>query len=194
MEYPKTRKEAKETGATHYYTGEPCSRGHIALRKTKGSCTECLKEDWTKDNEKRADYFKAYNHSEAGQKAKKQYYERNREVVIARAATRTNEAKQAYRNAWKDRNPLEVKASTKHRRDKHKQATPKWLSLEQKAEIRKIYIDAMTVSRVTKTPYVVDHIIPLRGQDVCGLHVPWNLQIMTREENLKKSNKHLAET
>jgi hypothetical protein len=152
------------------------------------------KEDWTKDNEKRADYFKAYNHSEAGQKAKKQYYERNREVVIARAATRTNEAKQAYRNTWKDRNPLEVKASTKHRRDKHKQATPKWLSLEQKAEIRKIYIDAMTVSRVTKTPYVVDHIIPLRGQDVCGLHVPWNLQIMSREENLKKSNKHLAET
>ena len=194
MEYPKTRKEAKETGATHYYTGEPCSRGHVALRKTKGSCTECLKEDWTKDNEKRADYFKAYNHSEAGQKAKKQYYERNREVVIARAATRTNEAKQAYRNTWKDRNPLEVKASTKHRRDKHKQATPKWLSLEQKAEIRKIYIDAMTVSRVTKTPYVVDHIIPLRGQDVCGLHVPWNLQIMSREENLKKSNKHLAET
>ena len=194
MEYPKTRKKAKETGATHYYTGEPCTRGHVALRKTKGSCVDCLKEDWAKDNEKRAEYFKQYNHSEAGQKAKKQYYARNREVVIARAATRTNAAKQAYRNAWKDRNPLEVKASTKHRRDKHKQATPKWLSLEQKAEIRKIYIDAMTVSKVTKVPYVVDHIIPLRGQDVCGLHVPWNLQIMSREENLKKSNKLLAQT
>jgi hypothetical protein len=194
MEYPKTRKEAKEQGATHYYTGEPCSRGHVALRKTKGSCVDCLKEDWVKDNEKRAEYFKQYNHSEAGQKAKKQYYARNREAVIARAATRTNEAKQAYRNAWKDRNPLEVKASTKHRRDKHKQATPKWLSLEQKAEIRKIYIDAMTVSKVTKVPYVVDHIIPLRGQDVCGLHVPWNLQIMSREENLKKSNKLLAQS
>jgi hypothetical protein len=194
MEYPKTRKEAKEIGATHYYTGEPCTRGHVALRKTKGSCVDCLKEDWVKDNEKRAEYFKQYNHSEAGQKAKKQYYARNREVVIARAATRTNEAKQAYRNAWKDRNPLEVKASTKHRRDKHKQATPKWLSLEQKAEIRKIYIDAMTVSKVTKVPYVVDHIIPLRGQDVCGLHVPWNLQIMSREENLKKSNKLLAQS
>jgi len=39
MDYPKTRKKAKEIGATHYYTGEPCSRGHIALRKTKrGMC------------------------------------------------------------------------------------------------------------------------------------------------------------
>jgi hypothetical protein len=190
MEYPKTRKEAKETGATHYYTGEPCSRGHVALRKTKGSCTECLKEDWTADNAKRSLKPK----SEAAKKAGRKYYECNKELVKLKALGRSNEDRQRYRNAWKDRNPLEVKASTKHRRDKHKQATPKWLSLEQKAEIRKIYIDAMTVSRVTKTPYVVDHIIPLRGQDVCGLHVPWNLQIMSREENLKKSNKHLAET
>jgi hypothetical protein len=190
MEYPKTRKEAKEQGATHYYTGEPCSRGHVALRKTKGSCVDCLKEDWAKDNAKRSLQPK----SEASKEAGRKYYKRNREAVIARAATRPDEAKQAYRNAWKDRNPLEVKASTKHRRDKHKQATPKWLSLDQKTEIRKIYIDAMTVSKVTKVPYVVDHIIPLRGQDVCGLHVPWNLQIMSREENLKKSNKLLAET
>ena len=192
MEYPKTRKEAKEQGAKYYYTGEPCKHGHIALRKTKGSCVECLKIEWEKGNETRSEYFKAYNESDAGKKAKKDYYDRNKDFVIARAATRTNEAKQAYRNAWKDRNPLEVKASTKHRRDKHKQATPKWLTLEQKAEIRKLYIDAMTVSKITGVPYVVDHIVPLRGQDVCGLHVPWNLQVMSREENLKKSNKLLA--
>jgi hypothetical protein len=190
MEYPKTRKEAKETGATHYYTGEPCSRGHVALRKTKGSCVDCLKEDWGKDNEKR----KGKPKSEAAVAAAKRYYERNKDLVKIKALGRSNEDRQRYRNAWKDRNPLEVKASTKHRRDKHKQATPKWLSLEQKAEIRKIYVDAMTVSKVTKVPYVVDHIIPLRGQDVCGLHVPWNLQIMSREENLKKSNKLLAQS
>ena len=55
MEYPKTRKEAKETGAKYYFTGEPCSRGHVAPRKTKGCCVECMKEDWATDNAKRAE-------------------------------------------------------------------------------------------------------------------------------------------
>jgi len=38
----------------------------------------------------------------------------------------------------------------------------------------------------------VDHEIPLQGEDVCGLHVPWNLRVITQEENLKKSNKLVA--
>jgi 5-methylcytosine-specific restriction endonuclease McrA len=189
MDYPTTREEAKKTGSKYYFTGQPCKHGHIALRKTKGACLDCLKVEWEKGNETRAEYFKQYNQSEAGQKAKAEYYERNKEIIKLKAMTRSNEQRQQYRKAWKQTHPEEVKASTKHRRDKHKQATPDWLTPEHKRQIRQMYVDAMTATKITGTAYVVDHIVPLRGENVCGLHVPWNLQIMSRAENLKKSNK-----
>jgi len=97
--------------------------------------------------------------------------------------------KQEYQKAWKERNPLWVKADTKARRRKHRQATPPWLTQTQKAQIREMYKTAMTLTKLTGEQYVVDHIIPLRSDAVCGLHVPWNLRVITREENLAKSNK-----
>ena len=68
MEYPKTRSEAKATGATHYFTGLPCVRGHIAPRKTKGACVECIKEDWVTDNERRKQLPKSEAAKEAGRR------------------------------------------------------------------------------------------------------------------------------
>ena len=189
---PKTRAEAKATGATHYFTGEPCKHGHIAPRKTKGACIECLKVEWAQAAETRADYFKEYNKSEAGVEAKQAYYSRNREAVIARAQARPLEEKRVYQKAWKDANQVWVRADTKSRRRKHRDATPPWLSRKQKSEIRQLYQIAITMTKTTGERYVVDHIVPLRGESVCGLHVPWNLRVITQEENLAKSNKLLA--
>lgn len=189
MEYPKTRKEAKKLGAAHYYTGEPCKHGHVALRKTKGACVECLKVEWQKGNEFRAEYFKAYNKKEEVKDRKNTWYLANREQVIERAKTRPYEMVKEYKRSWKERNVTWVRADTKARRRKHRQATPKWLTSKQKAEIRQMYQIAITMTKTTKEQYVVDHIVPLRGQDVCGLHVPWNMRVITQEENLKKSNK-----
>ena len=186
MEYPKTRREAKEQSATHYYTGKPCSRGHIALRKTKGICVGCMKEDWAKDNEKRKDKPK----SEASKEAGRRYYERNRDTVIARANARTPEEKQAWKKIHKQRNPDYYNALNSLRKRRHKEATPKWLSKKQKDAIRELYRIAITMSRTTGERYVVDHIVPLINPVVCGLHVPWNLRVITQEENLKKSNLH----
>jgi hypothetical protein len=184
-QYPTTRKEAQETKATHYFTGLPCKHGHIALRKTKGTCVECQKIEWEETNAKRALLPK----SEASKKAGKKYYENNKEVVKLRALSRKPEDIIKYRKTWKAANPELVMANSKHRRSKHKQATPKWLTQEHKAQIKQFYLDAMLVSKVTGVPYAVDHIVPLRGELVSGLHVPWNVAVITREENSKKSNK-----
>ena len=87
MEYPTTREEAKKTNSKYYFTGQPCKHGHIALRKTKGSCVDCLKVEWTKGNETRAEYFKQYNKQEQVKDRKNEWYLRNRDQVIARAST-----------------------------------------------------------------------------------------------------------
>jgi len=188
MDYPKTRKEAKEQGATHYFTGEPCKHGHIALRLIKGTCVECRKIEWATSNERRAEYFKT---SEVVKEAKRRYYERNRDAVIARAAARPKEEKRRSQEAWKSRNLVYVRADTKYRRRKHRLATPKWLSAAQKTEMRELYKMAITLTKTTGEQYVVDHIVPLRSDAVCGLHVPWNLRVITQAENLKKSNQLL---
>jgi hypothetical protein len=190
---PKTRAEAKAQGATHYFTGEPCKHGHIALRKTKGACIECLKVEWQTASETRAEYFREYNKREDTKDRKNEWYQENREAVIAAAATRPAAVLREYRNAWKANNKTQVRADTKARRRKHRDATPKWLTRKQKSEIRQLYQIAITMTQTTGEQYVVDHIVPLRGESVCGLHVPWNLRVITQEENLKKSNKHIAQ-
>jgi 5-methylcytosine-specific restriction endonuclease McrA len=186
---PKTRAEAKDQGAAYYFTGEPCKHGHIAPRKTKGACVECLKLEWQRGNETRAEYFRAYNKSEAGQKAKREYYEKNREAVIARAQARDTAKVTEYKTAYKERNPDLYRELVSLRRRRFRLATPKWLTDTQKMEIRFKYRMAIEISRRTGIRHAVDHIIPLQGEEVCGLHVPWNLEVLTQDENLKKSNK-----
>lgn len=185
---PKTRAEAKAIGATHYFTGEPCKHGHIAPRKTKGACVECLKSEWQRGAVTRADYFAERNRNEDVKKKKHEWYLQHRDEVIARARLQTREQKRAYQAAWKARNVVWVRADTKTRRRKHRQATPPWLTRKQKSEMRALYQIAITMAKTTGELYVVDHIYPLRSEVVCGLHVPWNLRVITREENLNKSN------
>jgi 5-methylcytosine-specific restriction endonuclease McrA len=190
MNYPNNRKEAKFTGADYYFTGKPCARGHVALRKTKGACVECMKEDWAIDNAKRSQKPK----SEASKAAGRRYYEKNREAVIARAAARPHVEVRAYKDKYKQANPELYKALTSVRKRRHRNATPKWITAEQKLQIRKLYLQAQELTKLTGERYVVDHIVPLISPEVCGLHVPWNLRVVTQEENLKKSNKLVAST
>ena len=187
MEYPKTRKEAQQTGSEYYFTGKPCKREHTAIRKTKGACIECLREDWAADNAKRSERPK----SEAAKAAGQRYYERNKAAIIARAQARPNVEKIAWKKKHTDSNPDYYRTLTSLRKRRHRNATPTWLSAKQKNEIRQLYQIAITMSKTTGERYVVDHIVPLISDEVCGLHVPWNLRVITQEENLHKSNKLL---
>ena len=70
------------------------------------------------------------------------------------------------------------------RRAKQRNATPSWLSTEHDKQIKKLY------AKAKRSGMHVDHIVPLINDNVCGLHVPWNLQLLSPKDNLAKSNKH----
>lgn len=85
--------------------------------------------------------------------------------------------------------PDKIRAKTAKRRANKLQRTPSWLTKEQFKEIEEFYYLSHKLTKETGTPHHVDHLIPLQGRKVSGLHVPWNLQVITRTENCKKSNK-----
>lgn len=95
-----------------------------------------------------------------------------------------------YNKNYKLRNPDKNAAKSAKYRAVKLQATPKWLTKQQYTQILYFYTKARNLEEETGVKYQVDHIIPLRGKNVCGLHVPWNLQIITAEENMKKNNKY----
>jgi 5-methylcytosine-specific restriction endonuclease McrA len=84
-----------------------------------------------------------------------------------------------------------MNAQTAKRRAAKKHATPKWLTKDQLNEIKQYYILAKELQWLSlkSDPLTVDHIVPLVSPNVCGLHVPWNLQILPRSQNSSKGNR-----
>jgi len=159
------RAKAKELGERFYFTGKPCMHGHISKRYTgKGTCCECMAVDFALKKDSRLDQMRS-NYA-----AKKTIY--SDRMVAWRLG---NKHKQAVYSA-KKRSEMLLR-------------TPKWLDAQAFEQIEEYYFTAHMLGMHTGSHYHVDHIVPLRGKLVSGLHVPWNLQVLTQLENQRKKNK-----
>lgn len=90
---------------------------------------------------------------------------------------------------WAKKNPHKVLEQSARKRATKLKRVPCWLTRDDFEQIKKIYLEAKELSDKDGKKYHVDHIIPLRGKYVSGLHVPANLRILLAEENMAKSNK-----
>lgn len=116
---------------------------------------------------------------------RKSEYDKNRRLLKGdslreydRLRSKTPERKAVKRN-WSRKRQMTIK-----------QATPNWLSELDDLFIKEIYHLAVLRSELLGIDYHVDHIIPLHGKNVCGLHLPNNLQLLPASENIKKNNSH----
>lgn len=144
-----------------------------------------------KERKDRRDYY--YKNREVESEKSRQYYEAN--IDRLRQACREWRARYPDRQArasgnW-SRNNRARRTSLQRARDAAKiQRTPPWLTPKQIAEVDDFYHLAEALNRVANEFYEVDHIVPLRGRSVSGLHVPWNLQLLTTRENCIKGNRY----
>lgn len=166
--YKEENKEKIKKSSQNYYV----ENKDIILKKNN---------KWKKDNPKlRKKHNEEWNKNNKNKRCRisKDYRIRNSEKV-----------KILY-NKWRKANPERIKEIKEKRRAIKINATPIWYEF-QREEIQAIYKEARELTIKTGILHHVDHIYPLKPRkkiDPVGLHVVANLQILTAEENVKKSN------
>ena len=173
------RYEAQQKGEKHYMVATPCKRGHVAPRVTAtGTCTECRrileKERYDANPEKHIVHSRTHYHKNAEKlRAKRrEAYWNNVEEARAEAIPRSRE--------WRKNNPGHRNALKRGYVAAKFKRTPSWAD---HAAIVAFY-------KACPKGHHVDHIVPLRGKTVSGLHVENNLQYLPAIENLRKHNRY----
>lgn len=137
---------------------------------------------------------KAYNEENKEKIAdqKREYYLKNKERIDAKNSEYNKKNKDMLskkRTEWLARTPGLSASYVKKYQASKLQRTPSWLTEFDKLKISCIYSVAAMLTRHNNEPWHVDHVIPLQGELVSGLHVPSNLQVLRGSENISKKNK-----
>ena len=123
---------------------------------------------------------------------KKEYRERTveeRAVYMAQWREENRERINQYGREYRKQRKAHYNFLCQQRKIDLMNRTPLWLTDEDKWLMEQAYELAGLRQQATKIEWHVDHIVPLRGQTVSGLHVPFNLRVIPRAENQRKSNK-----
>jgi hypothetical protein len=149
-------------------------------KKNPNQCRVCLNVRAKEWRERNSDYTKQYG---------KRYRENNLEGVRAGRRRAREVRKDYYLQAsrdWRKNNPDKQAKNSASRRKGIKQASPLWANQKY---ISMFYQLAKEEEKRLGVKIHVDHIVPLKSKYVCGLHNEFNLQLLTREDNLKKFNR-----
>ena len=192
------RAEAKLQKLKFYNTGKPCKHGHLSDRYTTTAiCIACVKLAGV-------DRYK--NARETQLASWRKWYESNKDTHNERVKRWQAANKDKVRmdaQAWAKANPDKVKAKTLRYIQKHPDAytactaasvakrakrVPLWLTADDRWMLRQAYALAKLRTQMFGFIWEVDHIFPLRGSLVSGLHVPTNVQVIPKALNRAKNN------
>ncbi len=168
-------------------------------------CTSCGEEKDTSCFSKRAASKDGYaasckvcvsirkKNSPATSEYNKKYHSEHRDFLNSKTRdwrSQNRDYVNFYKRVYRKSNPDKHAVLDANKNAKRQLRFPKWLSDSDLEIIADFYNRARTLSSTTGVKHQVDHIVPLNGKNVSGLHVPWNLQILTAYENNCKNNKY----